>query len=312
MRVLKATEGEILNLAFSPDGRAVAAAIAYCGVFLWNLEAATPTPVRLCVGQEKYLDRRSGLTFSPDGRSLTWLSLGARWVYNRDARSVAEESFAVTRRTHGVAHNTTGQRVVSQHGPPDHFLIGWRPADGEWIQSWKLSTADLSAESMTLSADGEHFAMLTRSALGNRWWDHPMRLEVRDAATATIRLTAEYPSNHPARLLFSPDAGQLVGFKDMTLLVWTLTENAGILAAPRFVRNDTRKHFTATAFHPNCRQLFATSNDTTVHVFDTRTWARSGQFTWRLGRLKAITVSPDGTLAAAGGDKGDIVIWDID
>ena len=65
-------------------------------------------------------------------------------------------------------------------------------------------------------------------------------------------------------------------------------------------------------YHPSGRQLYATSNDQTVHLFDTATWERSGRFTWRLGMLKAVAVSPDGTLAAAGGDRGDIVIWDVD
>ena len=49
------------------------------------------------------------------------------------------------------------------------------------------------------------------------------------------------------------------------------------------------------------RHLFVTSNDTTVHVFDTLTWARARRLTWNVGRLKAVAVSPDGHLAAAGG-----------
>ena len=47
MRVLKAAEAEVRDLAFSPDGRALAVAVEYHGVFLWNLAAATPSFVRL-------------------------------------------------------------------------------------------------------------------------------------------------------------------------------------------------------------------------------------------------------------------------
>jgi WD40 repeat protein len=94
----------------------------------------------------------------------------------------------------------------------------------------------------------------------------------------------------------------------MTLLVWSVPE----LGEAKKVLNDTRKHFTSLAYHPSGNFLFATSNDATVHVFDTTTWQRVRRFTWKLGRLRSVAVSPDGTLAAAGGDKGEVVVWDVD
>jgi WD40 repeat protein len=191
---------------------------------------------------------------------------------------------------------------------PDHCLIGWRVLDGEWVQTWRLSTADLAIESLTLSADGRLFAMLSRSALGPQWAANPRRVEVRDTATRDVLGTGDYPYNYRDPLLFSPDNKQLVGFNSMTLLVWPLPQ----LGVPRLVRNDTRKNFTGIAYHPSGRHLFATNNDATVHVFDTVTWERVKRFTWKIGPLKAVAVSPDGTLAAAGGDKGDVVIWDVD
>jgi WD40 repeat protein len=305
VRVLKAADGEVLDLAFSPDGRAVAAAVEYHGVFLWNLAAATPSFVRLSA-EGGYC--KGGLSFSADGRSLAWLTIGGRRVYDRDAREFAEHSFAVTETTHAVAAGADGARVVSQHGMPDFCLIGWRADGGAWARDWTVSVADLSVSSLTLSPDGTRFALLARSALGGRWWEQPMRVEVRDAATAAVRGTGDYPYNYAKPLLFSPDARQLVGFNGMALLAWAVPE----LGASRTVQNDTRKHFTALAYHPSGRHLYATSNDETVHVFDAHTWERAGQFTWQLGELKAVAVSPDGTLAAAGGANGDVVIWDVD
>jgi WD40 repeat protein len=318
VRVLKAAEGEVLDLAFSPDGNAVAAAFPY-NVYLWNLEAAPPVPVKLVVEDGCC---RGGLHFSANGRSLSWRMNGGHRVYDRDHREYSDHSFAITRATPGVIRSADGLRVVSQHGLPDHCLIGWRTADRDWIRTWTVSTADMDAQSLTLSDDGRLFAMLTRSALGHRWWDHPLRVEIRDATTAKILAIAEYPSNQPARLMLSPSGSQLVGFKDMTLLVWPIPTELGSpnqspaqlqqLGSPQLIRNDNRKHFTALAYHPSGRHLYAASNDTTVHIFDTQTWERAGRFTWQLGNLKAVTVSPDGTLAAAGSDRGDVVIWDVD
>jgi WD40 repeat protein len=194
----------------------------------------------------------------------------------------------------------------------DHCLIGWRAGDG-WVRDWTVSTADLAVYSVTLSADGRRLAMLTRVTLGNRqWWvDRPMQVEVRDAANGAVLATSPYPYNYAQPLLFSPDTRLLVGRNDMTLLVWEDLGEAA-LGPPRLVRNDNRKHFTAMAFHPSGRHLFVTSNDTTVHVFDTLTWARARRLTWNVGRLKAVAVSPDGHLAAAGGHTGNVVIWDLD
>jgi hypothetical protein len=35
-------------------------------------------------------------------------------------------------------------------------------------------------------------------------------------------------------------------------------------------------------------------------------------FDWDMGRLRSVAFSPDGMLAAAGNDKGKIVVWDVD
>lgn len=309
VRLLKLLAGEALDLAFSPDGRALAVTLKYQPhVWLWDLDSPSPHPAHLDAGG----DHPTDLVFSADGRALAWHVGGLRKVYDRLTGRVVTERFALSRLADDVVHSADGSRVISRHELPDHCLIGWRAGEQGWVRAWTVSTADLSVDRLTLSSDGRLFALLARPTLGTRWWDYPLRVEVRDAATAAVRVTAEYPSNHPARLLFSPDARQLVGFKDMTLLVWPVSGDLGSLGPPQLIRNDNRKHFTAMAFHPNGRHLFATSNDTTVHVFDTQTWERRERYRWQLGNLKAVAISPDGTLAAAAGHDGDLVIWDLD
>ncbi len=78
------------------------------------------------------------------------------------------------------------------------------------------------------------------------------------------------------------------------------------------LRNDNRKEFTSIAFHSSGRFLAATSNDATVKLYDTTTWEVARTFTWDIGRMRSIAFSPDGTLAAAGSDKGKVVVWDVD
>jgi WD40 repeat protein len=78
------------------------------------------------------------------------------------------------------------------------------------------------------------------------------------------------------------------------------------------VKNDNRKQFTGIAFHPSGKYLAATSNDETVKVYDTATWEVAHTFTWKIGKMKSVAFSPDGALAAAGSDKGQVLVWDVD
>ena len=81
---------------------------------------------------------------------------------------------------------------------------------------------------------------------------------------------------------------------------------------PLWVVSDNKKHFTGIAFHPSGRYLAATSNDATVKLYDTTTWKIIHTFTWKIGRLRSVVFSPEGTLAAAGSEMGEIMVWDVD
>jgi WD40 repeat protein len=307
MRVLKTATGEVLDVAFSPDCRAIVAAVRGCGIFLWNLDSPTIAPVRL---ETEGGYRSGGLSFSTDGRQLAWLATDGHRAYNRDTRTTTTAVYPMPS-PQEVYHCTdvTGTWAVSDHTFPNHCLIGWKRIGDEWVQQWKLSTRELSVLRPTLAPTGDRFAIFTRAAPGGRWWEQPMRLEIRDAATSTPLTTGSYPYTYPAALRFHPTGEQIAGVNDMTLLVWPLPAGGD----PRLIRNaDSRKHFTSLAYHPNGRQLFVTSNDETVHVFDAHTLDRVNRYTWQLEKLSAVAVSADGTLAAAGSASGGVVVWDLD
>lgn len=85
------------------------------------------------------------------------------------------------------------------------------------------------------------------------------------------------------------------------------------LAAPsRVIRNDKQRDFTGAAFHPSGRYFATTSTDQTVKLYDTATWDVARTFTWKVGQMRSIAFSTDGTLAAAGSDRGKVVVWDVD
>ena len=305
MRVLQTASGEVVALAFSASGDALAAVVQTEGVVLWNLQLGDHS-ITL---DARISQQTRALHFSPDGRSLTWLAAHARKVYNRDQRRTAVTKLSAPGQLIGMTQTPDGGRLVTQHSFPESSLIGWSGWGVDWEQDWSIRADKLSIHTAAVCPTGTQLGLLTRETLPGRFWDvNPIRLELRSAVNGLVRATTKYPPKYHGPLLFSPDGAQLVGSNDMTLLVWSVPA----LGEAKLIRNDTRKHFTSMAYHPSGRYLYATSNDATVHVFDTATWDRVRRFTWKLGRLRSVAVSPDGTLAAAGGDKGEVVVWDVD
>jgi WD40 repeat protein len=58
--------------------------------------------------------------------------------------------------------------------------------------------------------------------------------------------------------------------------------------------------------------LLTGSEDETVRVWDAGTGRERSAFRWPVGKVRAVAVAPDGMTAAAAGDNGDLVIWDLD
>ena len=129
---------------------------------------------------------------------------------------------------------------------------------------------------------------------------------MRSTLTGEIVAAAPVAQRYLRGLAAAPDGSLAVGFKYSSLGAWRPGGQA------EKVRTGTLKHYRALAFHPDGRHILAGNNDTTARLIDTRSWQITRQFAWDIGTLSAVAISPDGTLAAAGGAKGRVVVWDLD
>ena len=139
---------------------------------------------------------------------------------------------------------------------------------------------------------------------------YEVKFVTRDSRTGAV-LSEVRPASAAVfdKPIMSPD-GRLIACRQGVRVAVYRVES--LEANPVQFANDNPKEFTGLAFHPSGRFLAATSNDATVKLYDTATWKRGQSFDWDIGRLRSIAFSPDGMLAAAGGDRGKIVVWDVD
>jgi WD40 repeat protein len=72
-----------------------------------------------------------------------------------------------------------------------------------------------------------------------------------------------------------------------------------------------RQRVAALAADPLGRFLLS-AHGPKVTVWDSVTWKPARTFDWKVGRVTCLSVSPDGTVAAAGGDKGAVAVWDVE
>src|SRR5262249_27892813 len=77
------------------------------------------------------------------------------------------------------------------------------------------------------------------------------------------------------------------------------------------IRGPARRKFRCMATQPNS-SLIATGGSGGVVRFWRPDGAERAAFDWGLGDVGSLAFSADGMLAAAGGTRGRVVVWDVD
>jgi hypothetical protein len=293
----------IEHLLFAPDGRGLAAWGQF-GVRLWR-EIGDGAGAQVVTGQ-----RVEHARFAEGGKSLfcsasdLWrvdVSTGAavtvdnvapypRFDVSPDGRFLLAE----------VAHGATYTRALTCR-PTDNLTA----AEILWEQVFP-PIAQLHHPHYL--ADGTRFVRFEGG-----WIVEHQRFEyhgvVYDATTGQLVARSPMFGESADHTFAAPDGRWLVGLRRTWIYYWPVEAGFG---SEGHLKSDGRKHFTDAAFHPSGKYLAVTSNDRTVKFHDTTTWELARTFSWKIGQMQAVAFSPDGTLAAAGNDRGQVVVWDVD
>lgn len=296
MIVLNGARQRTERVAFAPCGTAVLAP-HHAGIQVWNPFVTADRPALIDV---KYA---SELCFG-DAHTL-FASNPALWKVEWPAGTATPAAYDLSSVRFGVAHS--GARYVVQGTDRDRrrvtalFTRGgiqvWERTDVPWLWSApRFLPGDAEFVALDLVGDwrrGGTFHIVTRAA------------DTGDELRRSNALAGEL-----TEWALSPD-GALAACR-YTVWVHVYPLRAAFTKPLATLRNTNRKEFTGIAFHPSGKYLAVTSNDETVKLYDTATWDVAHTFTWKIGRMRSVCFSPDGALAAAGSDKGQVVVWDVD
>ncbi len=293
-------------LAFAPDGSALVASAIRANPALWTLPAVGE-PVRLTSVAQR--PAAFAFTFSDGSNLVGWMSSQTRYECDRAAGTVAtpvalvqDPERLVTQATYGPDNRLVIRTAESGVG---HRIRCYTRAAGAWKEEWTVGPSnELNGWRIIAGADraDRFFTWEITPVTGPRM----NRIAARSSLTGEILAITTISLYYLVAMVAAPDGSMVVCFKDSSLYAWRPGEEI------QKVRTGTLKYYRALAFHPDCRHLLAGNNDTTARLIDTHTWQIVRQYAWDIGRLSAVAVSPDGTLAAAGGTRGRVVVWDLD
>jgi WD40 repeat protein len=295
-------------LAFAPDGSALAsAAERIATVKLWN--PTTGEASGELNGRAGYV---SGVAFSADGALVATTTMNANvLIWDAGTRAVIGRPFAFNARYAPAfapdgpalaAGGNSGVPVWNDPGtihpppPPDARGGEWRPNttyrfDGGSLTD-RFDSVAFSPNGKWLAAHGPFRAVI---------WDR----EKPDKPVRVIPHAIE--SDFLSCLAFSPDSERLaLGFERNAEIhaVSGKAKPVKLTGHTRFVR--------AVGFTPDGRTAMTACGDGLARLWNAETGELLRTYDFGIGRLYSGAFSPDGLTCAAGGETGQIVVWDVE
>jgi WD40 repeat protein len=295
-------ECNVYDLAYSPDGRFLAAAtfrrIHHAGsgaVLLWDL-AARSEPVTL-LSRSTWI---RAVDFTPDGRTLVaGLSDKTVRLFDLGTRAWQLNIKGHTRPIVSLAMAADGRTMVT--GAVDRT----RAATGGEAIVWDLALRKARATlplpdgvwSVAYAPDGKSIAVGGRDKSIHLW-----------DAVSGVECEALKQGNVVRALAFSADGKTLAAASGWSVKLWDLAARQ-----ERVTLAGHKQPVDSLAFTRDGSTLASGAGDGTLRFWDAATGRERAAFDWQLGGVQCLAFSPDGMTAAAGG-KGpnSLVMWDVE
>ncbi len=194
------------RMAISPDGQLLAAAggSADCRVYLWD--AVTGKLLDEIKGESAISD----LKFSPDSKTLAWVTLENRLVFwDRATKTKKAIGLLSFRASHCLAYSPSGAELAVGD---DGGSVRLMEADsGKFIRQWKLKKEHSSVECIRYSHDGTKIA-----TAGGLYCP----IQIWDAKSGDLLQTMGHQWQLDYSIGFSPDDKTLVSQRGAEVILW--------------------------------------------------------------------------------------------
>jgi WD40 repeat protein len=281
-----ASPGAVTSVAFSADGRSVAAGTWADGPLLWDVATgAAQAELNGHTGQV------ASIAFSPDGRTL---ATGATdrtlrlWDAAGNVKATLSGSEDVVR---SMAFSPDGRFLATA----DKAIRLWDVVTGD---PRVITTSGLGAmASIAFSPDGR---MLATGGYDGKVW-------LWDVATGDARGSLPGHLDIVASVAFSPDGQTLAsGSFDRTVRVWDVENGKATVHLAGHTDS-----ITSVAFSSDGRTLASGGFDNDVWLWDVATSRPRGTLIGHSDVVTSLAFSPDGTMLATGSWDEAVRLWDV-
>jgi WD40 repeat protein len=291
IRPRKTVNPLVASLAFSPDGRLLAAG-RYREVQLLD-----PATQRVLATLSGHADVVRSLAFSPAGKLLA--AAGGAPAQSGEVIVWSVESRE--RRAHIRGHSDAVYAVAFSHDSAqlatasyDKLIRLWDAASGKEIATLKDHIDSVFA--LAFSPDGKRLASGAADRTVKLW----------DLATGQRLFTLGESQDAVLSLAFHPSGRQLAaGCADKFLRTWQLSDKGGILLHSMAGHEDA---ILRIAYSPDGKRLVTSSADRTIRVWNAETLEEIQVLGPQPDWVSALTFSPSGRQLAAGRFDGSIAI----
>jgi RNA polymerase sigma factor (sigma-70 family) len=288
--------GNVLGVAFSPDGKRLASASADGTVKIWD--AATGKELLTLRGHDKQVncvafgsERNLIASGGADGTVKVWDATNGKELLTFTGHRHLGSS------VHSLAFSPDGTRLASGNGSPGGMISVkvWNARTGK--EDFTLDGYRGMISGLAFSRDGKRLA----SASGDR------KLRLFDAVSGKEIAAIRRPDNYFASVGFSPDGKRVVSANDdKTVTVWDAASGEQLLVA----RGHTREVSTA-AFSPDGTLLASAGFDATLRLWDAATAKELDSRGGYAREIHSVAFNPEGTQLATGSADGVIKVWQI-